>query len=61
MVPKLVLTSTPVFDTIEVLTGVSLNQVSIDAQIEIGMCVMKRRINEILINAAWTGIVAMDN
>lgn len=61
LVPKLVLTSSPVFDSIEVLTGVSLNQVSIDAQIEIGMCVMKRRINEILINAAWTGIVAMDN
>ena len=61
LVPKLVLTSSPVFDSIEVLGDVSLRQASIDAQIEIGLCVMQRRINETFIKAAWCGVVAMND
>ena len=61
LVPKLVLTSSPVFDSIEVLSSVTLRQAAIDAQIEIGLCVMKRRINETLINATWCSVAAMDD
>jgi LysR family positive regulator for ilvC len=60
LVPKLVLTSSPVFDSIQVLDGAEANPNAVDNSvtqtIDIGLCVLKRRINEPLINAVWLGV-----
>ena len=63
LVPRLVLTSSPVFDSIEVLAVESdvdtlAGQTrTLLADIEIGLCVMKRRIKEPLIEAVWHSVV----
>lgn len=56
LVPKLVLTSSPVFDSIQILKDDSETHAQLLANVEIGLCVLKRRINEPLINAVWLGV-----
>lgn len=62
LVPRLVLTNSPVFDSIDVLrVGADSNKLAgqpsaVLADIEIGLCVMKRRINEPLIEAVWRSV-----
>lgn len=71
LVPKLVLTSSPVFDSIQILeddtlpVGALKNGSPPDdkesgqkllSDVEIGLCVLKRRIHEPLINAVWLGV-----
>ncbi len=50
LVPKLVLTSSPVSDSIRILDNPSS---PVSESIDIGLCVLKRRIHEPLINAVW--------
>ncbi len=56
LVPKLVLTSSPVFDSIQTLDDDHETHAQLLADVEIGLCVLKRRINEPLINAVWLGV-----
>ena len=56
LVPKLVLTSSPVFDSIQTLDDDRATHAQLLADVEIGLCVLKRRINEPLINAVWLGV-----
>jgi len=56
LVPKLVLTSSPVFDSIQILKDDSETHAQLLANVEIGLCVLRRRINEPLINAVWLGV-----
>jgi len=58
LVPKLVLTSSPVFDSIQTLDDDRETHAQLLADVEIGLCVLKRRINEPLINAVWLGVKA---
>ena len=58
LVPKLVLTSSPVFDSIQILDDDRETHAQLLADVEIGLCVLKRRINEPLINAVWLGVKA---
>jgi LysR family positive regulator for ilvC len=56
LVPKLVLTNSPVFDSIQVLDDDKELRKQLLANFEIGLCVLKRRIHEPLINAVWFGV-----
>ena len=56
LVPKLVLTSSPVFDSIQILNDDAETHAQLLADVEIGLCVLRRRVNEPLINAVWLGV-----
>jgi len=51
LVPKLVLTNSPLFDSIEILEGEPFAHALPD--FEIGLCILKRRVKEPLIEAVW--------
>ena len=63
LVPRLVLTNSPVFDSISVLAvgsetaGTAEQALPLLTDIEIGLCAMKRRMHEPLIAAVWRSIV----
>lgn len=64
LVPKLVITNSPAFDSIDVIEGdlVQANNNrnkmgALSMPFDIGLCVLKRRLNEPLIQAVWSSAI----
>lgn len=57
LVPKVVITNSPAFDNIEILENEAGLASSTVADFEIGLCVLKRRLNESLIHAVWSSVI----
>lgn len=57
VVPELVLTNSPVFDSIEILEDESTQAFLPYAEFEIGLCALKQRLSEPLMQAVWDGVV----
>ncbi len=56
LVPKLVLTNSPIFDSIEILNVDEVGRGKALADFEIGLCVLESRTKEPLINAVWSTV-----
>ncbi len=56
LVPELVLTSSPVFDSIQIIPSSFTDSFSAYAEFEIGLCALQQRLSEPLMQAVWNDV-----
>ena len=56
LVPELVLTSSPVFDSIQIIPSSFTDSFSAYAEFEIGLCALQPRLSEPLMQAVWNDV-----